>query len=203
MALLAPALLVGCGGASAPETSAGPIVEARNTAAASPLATVADSAVKWPDMVVLYGPRLFYTVDVPPAAVQIPPGWIADAPDPANASIEGPGSAVFNIRFSPLPYPGVKVDELDRQFVDSREFRDRAAPGTLESFPVIIGETAGRRMLYRARLDSGCVAAVNRVSLVTAEFLITLTGSVCLDEQELFPRQWIERMQASFTLEYT
>ena len=154
-------------------------------------------------MVVLYGPRLFYTVDIPPSAVQVPPGWVADAPDPANATIEGPGSAVFHIRLSPLPHPGAGVDELDRHFIDSREFQDRAAPGLVESFPVTVGETAGRRMLYRARLGSGCVGAVNRVSLVTDEFFVTLTGSVCLDEEELFPRQWIERMQASFMLERT
>ena len=200
--LLTLLLSLGCNGATpepSPNFSSSNTVEGVTAAIATASAT---PAPKWPDMVVLYSPRVYYTMDVPPAAAEVPQAWIVDAPDPANASVEGPGSAVFTIRLSSPPYPEADLVQLEELFVNSQEFREQVVPASFRSYETAISGAPGRRMLYRSHFDGGCITTHNRVSLISGEFLIILTGSVCLEEQESFPQQWIERMQTSFALKY-
>jgi len=199
--LLTLPLLLGCN-APAPETATSFPDTAERPPAAAPTPVPAP-VTEWPDLVILYGPRIVYAIDVPPDTVEIPPGWIVDAKEPAYASVVGPGSAVFTIRLSQSPYPEANVDELEELFINSQEFREQVVPGSFRSFQTTIAGTSSRRILYRARSGDGCIIAINRVSLITGGLLVILTGSVCLEERELFPRQWIERMQTSFLLKRT
>ena len=50
-----------------------------------------------------------------------------------------------------------------------------------------------------SRSVTECITNLNQVFLVTELALVLLTGTTCIGEEPLFPSDWIERMQASFT----
>ncbi len=116
--------------------------------------------------------------------------------DPNAVLILGPGSALFTIGLSNPP--GITVDQLEQDFINGGFFR-RAVPRYFHSFQLTIAGISGRRMTYSFQSGGGCITNLNQVFLVTQPALVLLTGTTCIGEEALFPSEWIERMQASFT----
>jgi len=152
----------------------------KQTASSTPV------AVRW---TTYQGPRNLYSID-------IPSDWRVNESDPNAVLILGPGSALFTIGLSKPP--GITVDQLEQDFINSGFFR-REVPRYFHSFQLTIAGISGRRMTYSFQSGGGCITNLNQVFLVTQPALVLLTGTICIGEEALFPSEWIERMQASFT----
>ena len=116
--------------------------------------------------------------------------------DPNAVLILGPGSALFTIGLTNPP--GITLLQLEQDFINGAFFQ-RVAPRYFHSFQLTIAGISSRRMTYSFQSGGGCITNLNQVFLVTQSALVLLTGTTCIGEEGLFPSEWIERMQASFT----